>query len=123
MGAANHSKFDPQQAQSEIRAAHEETMQSLNAANHRAAETLRSRTRPVASAPASRNATSGGGDDGTGFVMGLATGVPVPLTPSSIAGSVAHHSIYDSSSSCSSPSYDSGSSGSDSGSPSSSSCE
>lgn len=78
-----------------------------------------------AAAPASSSGTRpAAGDDG--FVMGMMTGVPIPLTPASIAGAAIHDSITSStssdSSSCSSSS-DSSSSGSsyDSGSSCSSS--
>ena len=34
-------------------------------------------------------------DDNNGFVMGLATGVPIPLTPSSMMGASLHQNLMD----------------------------
>ncbi len=61
------------------------------------------------------------GDDG--FIVGLATGIPIPLTPMSIAGAALHNSMRSSSGyeSSSSSSYDSSSSSSSDSSSSSSS--
>lgn len=81
------------------------------AARRREDERRQAQTAP-ASAPQS--------DDG--FLMGLATGIPIPLTPMSVAGAAIHNSMHSSDSYAPSPasdgysgsssSYDSGSSSS-----------
>lgn len=127
MGNPSKDRFDPQQAQEEMRAQHERALRRLAEADRRSAAAIRSRLASSSSAAASRRTSVGSSsDDSSGFLTGLATGVPIPLTPSAVAGAAIHSSIYDTSSSCSSSSssYDSGSSysSSDSGS-SSSSCD
>ena len=56
--------------------------------------------RPVGDTrPVTQPATSGQSDDG--FAVALATGIPIPLTPMSVAGAVLHNTIH-----TPSPSYD-----------------